>query len=276
MPTNSQKLNLKFNGYELSFKRSGSGFPIILIHTWHPYAKHLLGSLPQDTHQVITFDTPGYYNKVSGKLVTNLSDLTLLLSDLFDHLGFEKVDLIGQCLGAVIVLNFAARYPERVRNLVAVTPPLLCYKPNVNKGLKIIFSFLERNGIAQFLVSRLLIRRQTLWEISSFFGGYRDLANLFAQESNLVNQTDFNPQVLFSILSSVFKLNFWDMVREVEARTLFVSGKNDTIAQNKDLEKLTKTMKRSSYEIIPSARHAVVVRNTKEFNKLVLNFLSSA
>lgn len=277
MPTvkqSSEKLSLKLNGYQLSVRVSGAGFPLVLLHTWHPYAKHLLDSLPPKKYQIITFDTPGYYYKTSGKLITNLLELNHLLNKLFDHLKFEKVDLLGQCLGSVIALNFAAQHPERVRNVVAVTPPLLCYKPKVNKALKTIFSILGKNKIAQFLATHLIIKRQVLREISSLFGGYKGLTEVFAQESSLVAQTDFNPPVFFGLLSSAFRLDFSALVKKVKARTLLVSGAKDPLAKKKDLEELVKTMEDASYKLIPSAKHALVIRNTKALTQLLLPFLS--
>lgn len=270
----SKKLDLKLNGYQFSIRISGSGFPLILIHTWHPYAKHLLNSLPEKRCQITTFDTPGYYYKTSGKLITNLSQLNHLLKNLLDHLGLKKVDLLGQCLGSVIILNFAAQNPGRVRNLIAVTPPLLCYKPKVNRALKTIFLVLERNKIAQSLANHLFVKRRILREITRLFGGYKGLTEVFAQESSLVSQTDFNPQVFFGVLSDAFKLDFWDTVQKVKSRTLFVSGANDPLAKKKDLEELVKKMENATYSIIPSAKHALVIKNTKALTQALLPFLS--
>lgn len=269
----SQKFDLRFNGHQVSFRKSGSGFPLVLIHTWHPYAKHLLDALPKDSYQVLTFDTPGYYYKVSGKLLTNLSDLNQLLTALFDHFQFQKVDLLGQCLGSVIALNFAAQHPRRVRNLFCVTPPLLCYKPKVNKGLKTIFTLLEKNKIAQFLTTHLVVKRNVLHELSKIFGGYKGLTEVFAKESSLVSQTDFNPPVFFSILSDAFKLNLGKSVKKIEAKTLFISGAKDPLARKKDLEKVVKLMKNASYQIVPGARHALVVKNHKRLTQVLLPFL---
>ena len=270
----SKKINLTLNGYQLSIRISGSGFPLILIHTWHPYAKHLLDSLSLKKYQIITFDTPGYYYKTSGKLITSLPELNHLLNKLFDHLKFEKVDLLGQCLGSVIALNFAAQYPNRVRNLIAVTPPLLCYKPKVNKALRTIFTLFEKNKIAQFLATHLIVKRSVLREISKLFGGYKGLTEVFAQESSLVSQTDFNPPVFFSLLSSAFHLDFPGLVKKVKARALFVSGAKDPLAKKKDLEELVKTMENASYKLVPSAKHALVIKNTKALTQLLLPFLS--
>lgn len=275
MPASSKKLDLKLDGYHFSISKSGMGFPLILIHAWHPYAKSLLKSLPPETYQIISFDTPGYYSRTSGKLITNLSDLNSLLKSLLDHFGFKKVDLLGQCLGGVITLNFGAQYPERVRNLIVFTPPLLCYEPKINRALKTIFSTLEKNKLAQTLTTHLIIKRQLLQEFTHLFGGYKGLADIFAKEADLVSQTDFNPQVLFGLLSSAFKLNFWDVSKQIKARTLFVSGEKDLLTQNSSLKRLVNKMENSSYKIIPSARHSIVVKNTEELNKLVLPFLIS-
>lgn len=271
--TNSEKINLEINGYQVSFRKSGSGFPLVLIHTWHPYAKRLLDSLPKNSYQVLTFDTPGYYYKTSGQLLTNLSDLNQVLISLFDHFQFEKVNLLGQCLGSVIALNFAAQHPQRVRNLFCVTPPLLCYKSKVNKALRTIFTLLEKNKIAQFLTTHLVVKRNLLKELSKIFGGYKGLTEVFAKESSLVSQTDFNPPVFFSILSDAFRLNFWKLAEKVEAKTLFVSGTKDPLARKKDLEKVVRSMKSASYQIVPGARHALVVKNHKKLTQTLLPFL---
>ena len=276
MPTTPslKKLNLKLNGYQCSPKISGSGFPLILLHTWHPYAKHLTASLPPKKFQIITFDTPGYYFKTSGKLTTNLSDLNLLLKNLLNHLKFAKVDLLGQCLGGIIALNFAQQYPKKVRNLIFITPPLICYQPKVNKALKVIFSVLEKNRLAQFLASHLVIKRQTLQNLSKFFGGYQGLAEVFATESSLVNQTDYNPEVFFGLLSSAFKLDFWETAKKVKSRTLFISGEKDPLVRNHDLEKLVKSMENASFKTIPSAKHALVMKQTEALTQTLLPFLS--
>lgn len=270
----SKKFNLELNGYQVSFRQSGSGFPLVLIHTWHSYAKHLLDSLPKNSYQALTFDTPGYYYKVSGKLLTNLSDLNQLLITLLDRFKFQKVDLLGQCLGSVIALNFAAQHPRRVRNLFCVTPPLLCYKSKVNKALRTIFTLLGENKIAQFLTTHLMVKRNLLKELSKIFGGYKGLTEVFAKESSLVSQTDFNPPVFYSILSDAFRLDFWELVKKIEARALFISGAKDPLAQKKDLEKVVRKMKNASYQIVPGARHALVVKNHKKLTQVLLPFLS--
>ena len=272
----SQKLNLKINGYKLSLKKSGTGFPLILIHTWHPLANKISQVFPKNTFQVLTFDTPGYYNKTDGKLITNLSSLNLLLDKLFNYFQFKKVDLIGQCLGSIIALNFAANYPKRVRNLICLTPPLLCYKKEVNRVLRGIFSLLDHSKIAQFLATHLIIRRGILKEISSLFGGYKGLTEVFAQESSLVNKTNYNPEVFFGHLSSAFHLNLFQTAKKVQARTIFISGKKDPLLKTCSPSTLAKSMKNASFHLIPSAKHALPQKNNQELISALLSFYQTS
>ncbi len=37
---------------------------------------------------------------------------------LLDHLGIEKTDLLGECVGGIVAMLIAIRHPERVRRVV--------------------------------------------------------------------------------------------------------------------------------------------------------------
>jgi pimeloyl-ACP methyl ester carboxylesterase len=58
--------------------------------------------------------TPGPAHRALGP---NVDDVVELL----DHLGLERVHVLGTSFGGMVSLLLAARYPERVRSLVAVT-----------------------------------------------------------------------------------------------------------------------------------------------------------
>jgi pimeloyl-ACP methyl ester carboxylesterase len=70
------------------------------------------------THPVILFDlrghgrssrpTKGYHPKVMAED----------LHDFLDHLGIQRVHLLGHSFGGVVALHFSHRYPERVKSLI--------------------------------------------------------------------------------------------------------------------------------------------------------------
>jgi hypothetical protein len=119
-----------------------------------------------------------------------------------------------------------------------------------------------------------VVKRNTLQNLSKIFGGYKGLTEVFAKESSLVSQTDFNPPVFFGLLSDAFKLDFWKLVKKVRAMTFLIAGAKDPLARKKDLGKVVKAMENASYQIISEAKHALVLKDTKRLTKILLPILS--
>ena len=109
------------NGINLYFETRGSGRPLILLHGG-------LGSgemfgptvgLLAEHHQVILPDLQGHGRTAD---IDRPIDIRLMADDiaaLIDHLGLEKPDVVGYSLGGGVALMTAAKYPEKVRRLVA-------------------------------------------------------------------------------------------------------------------------------------------------------------
>jgi len=105
------------------------GTPVALLHglvfgniaSWYfPVALPLSAS-----RRVIVYDQRGHGDSdmvAQGyDLVTQANDLRCVL----EHFnGEEKIDLVGHSVGALIALQFALEYPERVGRLVLVDAPL--------------------------------------------------------------------------------------------------------------------------------------------------------
>lgn len=267
--------SVDIDGVNLAFKKSGTGSPLILIHTHHPYAKYFLTSLPQKTnYQVLTVDIPGYYSEKQKEPVETIDQFIDLLAKLFDYLGFQKVDLSGECLGSVIVLKFAAKYPQKIRKLVVVSLPLRIFDSKIKKTLGPTLSFLKNNKIAGGLAK--LLMRWNLWRgITNFLGGYQGLGEVFKQETLLVSKFNFDQKVFFGILSDLLKINPRQLLEKNRSDTLFVIGEKDKMTKRKEIIKFCQTRKNANYALVPKANHALVSKNTKEFNQIVTKFLLS-
>lgn len=71
--------------------------------------------------------------------------MDLLLADIgrvIDHLGGGPVHLVGAKSGGSLVMQFAARWPEKVRSLVGVTPPVVAAA-----GVKPWIAQIETEGV---------------------------------------------------------------------------------------------------------------------------------
>jgi pimeloyl-ACP methyl ester carboxylesterase len=98
---------------------------VILLHgfgasldTWEPWAKALSGR-----YRVVRFDLPGF--GLTGPDPTgDYSDARSvnILLGLMDTLGIDRAAVIGNSLGGRIAWTFAAAHPQRVTQLVLVSP----------------------------------------------------------------------------------------------------------------------------------------------------------
>ncbi len=106
----------------LAYRVEGDGPNVVLLNggmmsfpAWEPVAARLRAG-----HRVLLFDFRGQLlspGEGPADLAGHADDLAALL----DGLGWDGAHLIGASFGAEVALHFAARQPQRVRSLVAVT-----------------------------------------------------------------------------------------------------------------------------------------------------------
>jgi pimeloyl-ACP methyl ester carboxylesterase len=113
----------KVNGLELYYETHGAGRPMILLHGGLGSGEMFGPVLTQLTqgHQVITPDLQGHGRTAD---IDRPIDIRLMADDiaaLIDQLGLEKPDVVGYSLGGGVAIHTAAKYPAKVRKLVAVS-----------------------------------------------------------------------------------------------------------------------------------------------------------
>lgn len=113
---------VRLHGHELSYVDSGAGPTLLFIHG-------ILGSQRQwrrlvdgldDDHRVLVPDLFGHGDSAKPLGDYSLSAHAAALRDLLDHLGIERVTLVGHSLGGGIAMQFLYLFPDRVDRLVLV------------------------------------------------------------------------------------------------------------------------------------------------------------
>ena len=113
----------EIDGVRLRYQVEGQGPPVLLVHShfftmqqWDAVVAEL-----SDEYTLIRFDMTSH--GLTGADPSD--DYTMprslqLMTGLLDHLGLERVHLVGSSLGGNMAFNFAARYPDRVMRLVLI------------------------------------------------------------------------------------------------------------------------------------------------------------
>ncbi|MCS7001580.1 MAG: alpha/beta hydrolase [Dehalococcoidia bacterium] len=109
------------SGRRAHYRRVGDGPPLVMLH---PSPTSSFGMEPRMArlahgHTVIALDTPGYGESALLPIDhPTVGDYADALAETLSALQLPRVDLYGNHTGATIALEFAVRYPERVRRLI--------------------------------------------------------------------------------------------------------------------------------------------------------------
>jgi len=133
---NSRFLNV--DGARIHYREQGEGPPLLLIHAnfsnlidWDPVVAELV-----DSHRVIRFDMPSH--GLTGPDPSGDYSLarTIEITERFvDALGLERFSIGGTSLGGTVSLHYASRHPERIEQLVLLSPGALEGREQARRGV---------------------------------------------------------------------------------------------------------------------------------------------
>ncbi|MGH3647935.1 MAG: alpha/beta fold hydrolase [Micromonosporaceae bacterium] len=117
-----------YDGTLLAYHEQGSGTPLICLPGGPACASAYLGDLGGLAARLIRLDLRGSGDSAvpadpaTYQCVRMVDDVEVLRQ----HLGLERVNVLGHSAGANLAMLYAARHPERVRRLLLVTPSWRC------------------------------------------------------------------------------------------------------------------------------------------------------
>ncbi len=119
--------HLRVDGLEVACRAAGptDGPPVVLLHgwgaSWH-YWQWTLPALAAAGFRAYAPDLIGHGDTDKPPLAYGGDDYVDFLVRLADHLGLGRFILGGHSLGGYIALRYALEHPDRVRQLVLVSP----------------------------------------------------------------------------------------------------------------------------------------------------------
>jgi proline iminopeptidase len=217
----------------------GSGDPIIVVHGGpgldHKYLRPGLDALAR-SNTLVYYDQRG-----TGRSITSLEPGTINFDDFVDDidaireaLGYERVSVLAHSFGVLMGLEYATRYPARLRALILMNPPPL--------GSRFTEEISERQGelrtredsteLASLRASEGFAARDpgTLSQVYRvmYRQAFRDRNRIADLDLELAPTTAQNGQDVAELLgSSVGEVDWWDRLGEIEAPTLVLHGRFD-------------------------------------------------
>ena len=123
------------NHLKIYYEVHGNGDPVVLLHHGFGCTKmwqEIYPALVENGYQVIMYDRRGYGRSERGNDFEEFyvsdrfrCDSVRDFAALIDFLEIDSFHIIGQCEGGVIAIDYAVKFPARVRTIV--TSSTQCY-----------------------------------------------------------------------------------------------------------------------------------------------------
>jgi pimeloyl-ACP methyl ester carboxylesterase len=179
------------------------------LHTWDSVWQHLSGSFQAVRYDLRGFGRSQVFHETAYK---HADDLLALLDDL----AIERCDLVGASMGGAIALNFALDHPDRVRNLVLISPGIVAWEWSE--------AWLERwNAITSLARSGAMDEAKQLWWEHPLFSTARASAGAATLYEAIMRYSGAH----WVHDSHVHALPDLERVHSLQARTLLLTGGKD-------------------------------------------------
>jgi pimeloyl-ACP methyl ester carboxylesterase len=245
IPASAQWLDV--DGERLYVESTGDGDPVVLCHglggNHAAWWRVVLGLC--ERHRVITWDQRGFGNSTRrtghyGPEVA-VGDLVAVL----DHLGLDRVQLVGQSMGGWVAMGFALREPERLRSLVLTdtlagvfTDEVLAEVSRTSSG---VLARAMAGGVDQHPALG-----------TRFCAEHPELAYLYRQISSMGDKPD--EAEVFGMLAAM-RAPLED-VAALELPTLLVVGEDDTLCPPAAMRFVADRIPGATLEVLDDAGHS--------------------
>ncbi|MBX2847202.1 MAG: alpha/beta hydrolase [Acidiferrobacterales bacterium] len=192
------------------------------LHTWEP----LIAALASD-FRLVSLDLPGHglTGAFKARDYSN-AIMTETVLELIDHLGLEKVVLMGNSLGGKVAWTTAVEQPSRVQALILLAPSgaQRVSEGKSNIGFKILRSWIGQQ-LMQKISPRFLIEKSLKQTVTDSDLVTQEMVDRYWQ----LLLMEGNRQAIVDLRNSDQGADKFRLLSEVAAPSLIVWGENDGI-----------------------------------------------
>ena len=259
-----------FEGKQIYFEEHGAGEPVVVLNGIFMSCASWAAFVPsfEQKCRLILLDLldQGRTEKMDCEFTQALQ--VELVDALRAHLGYESWSMVGISYGGEVALQYAAKYPSRVKKLV-----LSNTAPNTSDWLREIghsweFACDSHDGHQFFKTCIPVVYAP------QFFN--KNYAWASAREELFVRV--FSPAVYdaFSrLIRSAETHDVRESLKNITAETLVISSEHDYVTPLYQQKEIVAGIKDAAHILILDAGHAVMYEKPAEFTAAVLGFVTS-
>jgi len=274
------------DGRTLAYRRVGRG-PTLVCHGGGPgFSAFYFGDLAglDERLELVLLDPRGTggSDRPADARAYDVEDYSNDLEELREHLGLERINLLGHSHGGVVAIDYAARFPDRIDRLVLAST-LARFAQEQMGAMESAMAAkagepwyddaraaLEAEQAARFATDEEL-GELALRELPFYFARYGEseqayVESLRADVPNADTLRYFNQEIF-----ETFDLR--PQLGKITAPTLVVTGEEDFITGPVCATEIEQGLRDPRKENIPGAGHFVFIEAPEAFRKTVFDFL---
>ena len=235
--------------------------PLVFIHgvgldhrMWEPQISSL------NNYSLITYDLLGHGKTPYNQEEITMNDFSKQLDDLINFLKVDKINLIGFSLGALIALDFASKFQNRLKTLTLLGTT---YRRTEEQRNLVIDRFeqaklnkpISKQALKRWFTDKYLEKNPNIYEkISSILEGNNKENFLKVYELFILHKNDEN-------------------FKNIKVNTLIMTGENDIGSTVEMSKNLSNVIENSQLKVIKNGKHLCSIECADEVNMTIKNFI---
>ncbi len=273
------------DGVRVHYETAGSEMApvtVILLHGFGASTFSWRDQLPLlgDRARVIAFDRPAFGlterplpGQWSGQSPYSPQANVTQLIGLMDELGVEKAVIVAHSAGAVVAVNAAAEYPDRIQALVLEAPAI--YEARATPGLAgALLRTPQARRIGPLLVRRIASGGSDDFIRSAYYDEAFATAEVLAGYRLPLKAKDWD-KGLWELIAAPRTSSAEDALKRVKAPTMVIAGREDTFVPFENSERVASAIASATIVGFDRTGHLPHEELPEQFANEVYRFLDA-
>lgn len=256
-------------GNLISYHDSGSGTPILLLHSfghnknlWFPQLTHFV----ELGYRVIAPDMPGHGDSSFDPGNHTVDAIGSMYSEFLDRLGIDKAIVVGISIGGYIALRMWARRPEQISGLVMICSKAEADSDEIKERRRAQIENIHTNGLENFVITGAPKR------VSPRTAEERPWVVDWIKMMNFTVSAEANAATLEAM---AVKDDDTGTLSTIDVPTLILSGSDDIFIPEDSPRNLNAGIENSVHHMIQDAGHVASLEKPTAVNQYIEDFLKA-